>query len=127
MSRIEHIALFAADLQGLRAFYEKAMGMHVILDNSKAETPGYFLADDHGAVLELIARPAEVPAVNTRYVCHLAFLVDDVAEARARLERMGMRFERDTEVNNAIMRTAFFNDPEGNRVQIVRRAKPLQG
>jgi glyoxylase I family protein len=125
MSQIEHVALFAADLQALKTFYEQAMGLRVIVDNSKAETAGYFLADGHGSALEIIARPAETPAVSTRYVFHIAFRVDDYEKARTELARRGARFEADTEVNSAAMRTAFFNDPEGNRLQIVWRARSL--
>src|SRR3989442_1247800 len=86
MSRIEHFAIFAADLEALRAFYEEALGLRVIVDNSRAPIRGYFLADDGGSVLEIIARPAGVPAADTRYVCHTAFLVDDYAAARAALQ-----------------------------------------
>ena len=125
MSRIEHFAIFAADLEALRAFYEEALGLRVIVDNSRAPIRGYFLADDGGSVLEIIARPAEVPAADTRYVCHTAFLVEDYAAARAALQGRGIRFEADTEIDTEAMRTAFFNDPEGNRCQIVWRGQPL--
>lgn len=125
MSRIEHFAVFAADLEAARAFYAEAMGLRVIVDNSRAPTPGYFLADDAGTALEVIARPAGIPAADTRYVCHVAFVVDDFDAARAALEQRGARFEADTEVHNAAMRTAFFADPDGNRLQIVWRPAPL--
>lgn len=125
MARIEHFALFAGDLEALRAFYVEAMGLRVILDNSRAPTPGYFLADDGGSVLEIIARPADVPASPTRHVCHVAFHVDDFEAARADLERRGARFEPETAVSNGEMKTAFFDDPEGNRCQIIRRSRPI--
>ena len=125
MSRIEHFAIFAADLEALRAFYEEALGLRVIVDNSRAPVRGYFLADDGGSVLEIIARPPGVPATGTRYVCHTAFLVEDYAAARAALLRRGVRFEADTEVDTDALRTGFFDDPEGNRCQIVWRGRPL--
>lgn len=125
MSRIEHFAIFAADLEALRTFYEEALGLRVIVDNSRAPIRGYFLADDGGSVLEIIARPAGVPAGDTRYVCHTAFLVEDYVAAREALRRRGVRFEADTEVDTDAVRTAFFNDPEGNRCQIVWRGRPL--
>lgn len=125
MARIEHFALFAADLEALRAFYVEAMGLRVVLDNSQAATPGYFLADDGGSVLEIIARPNGVPASPTRYVCHVAFHVEDFEAARAALERRGARFETESAVSNAELQTAFFDDPEGNRCQIIRRSTPL--
>jgi glyoxylase I family protein len=125
MSRIEHFALFAADLDALRTFYEEALGLRMIVDNSRAPVRGYFLADDGGSVLEIIARPQHVPLADTRYVCHTAFWVEDYAAARKALEGRGIRFEADTEVDTDAVRTAFFNDPEGNRCQIVWRRRPL--
>ncbi len=125
MSRIEHFALFADDLETLRTFYAETMGLRVVLDNSRAPIPGYFLADDGGSVLEIIARPAGIADVNTRFVCHVAFLVDDFATARAALERQGAQFETDTKVVTDDFRTAFFQDPGGNRCQIVWRSRPL--
>jgi glyoxylase I family protein len=100
------------------------MGLRVIVA-SGGDPPGYFLADDAGMALEIIGRPRGEHGANQRWVCHVAFWVDDFAAARAALERRGIGFERDTIVDNAALRTAFFNDPEGNRCQIVWRSPPL--
>ncbi|RUL87616.1 VOC family protein [Tautonia sociabilis] len=125
MARIEHVALFAADPHALKEFYIDAFGLRLVLDNSKATPPGYFLADDAGVAVELIGRPEGIEAGDTRYMCHIAFLVDDVAASRAELEAKGVVFEQDTAVDNESMTTAFFRDPEGNRLQIIKRPKPL--
>ena len=125
MARIEHVALFAQDPHKLKDFYVDAFGLRVVLDNSQANPPGYFLADDAGVAVELIGRPAGVEAADTRYLCHIAFIVDDVAASRAALEARGLVFEEDTVVDNETMTTAFFRDPEGNRLQIVKRPRPL--
>lgn len=125
MSRIEHFALFADDLESLRAFYAGTMGLHVVLDNSRAPVPGYFLADDGGSVLELIQRPAGAPGADTRFVCHVAFTVNDYPSARSDLEGRGATFEADTEVLADDFKTGFFRDPAGNRCQIVWRSRPL--
>jgi len=127
MARIEHFAIFAADLEGLKAFYVTRMGLRVVVDNSRGDPPGYFLADDHGAALEIIARPPDQPAQSQRYVCHIAFWVDDISVAHQVLKRAGISIETDTAVNNPAMKTLFFNDPEGNRCQIVWRQRPLGG
>jgi glyoxylase I family protein len=127
MAKIEHFALFAADAPALKDFYVSALGLRVALDNSGGTPPGFFLADDHGMALEIIGRPEGVGGADTRYVCHVAFVVDDFAPARAALEGLGMRFEEETAVDNETMTTAFFRDPEGNRCQIVRRPRPLIG
>jgi glyoxylase I family protein len=125
MARIEHFAVFGDDLEALRAFYVETMGLRVLVDNSRAAVAGYFLGDDAGNALEIIARPAGAPGADTRYVCHAAFLVDDFPAARDRLARSGARFEPDTAIDNDDFRTAFFRDPAGNRLQIVWRARPL--
>jgi glyoxylase I family protein len=124
MAKIEHFAIYAADAPALKDFYVEVFGMQVIVESS-GSPPGYFLADDAGMALEIIGRPAGEPAVNQRSVCHIAFSVDDVAATRAALERRGLVFETDTAVEKASMRTAFFNDPAGNRCQIVWRNPPL--
>ena len=125
MARIEHFALFADDLEGLRLFYTEALGLRVVVDNSRAPVAGYFLADDGGSVLEIIARPAGTPSFSTRYQCHAAFLVADYRAAKSQLEAGGAQFETETEVNTDDLKTGFFDDPQGNRLQIVWRARPL--
>lgn len=125
MARIEHFALFCEDLDALRDFYVEAMGLRVIVDNSAAPVRGYFLADDRGTALEIIARPGGTPPPPTRYACHAAFLVEDYDVAKAGLVARGARFEADTEILGDAFRTGFFDDPAGNRTQIVWREKPL--
>lgn len=125
MPKIEHVALFTRDLAGLRAFYEEALGLRVVLDNSKANPPGVFLADDRGTAVELIERPADSASADTRYICHIAFLVDDYASARSALQGRGVAFEAESAIEAESFRTAFFRDPSGNRLQIVWRARPL--
>src|SRR5262245_40126457 len=121
MPRIEHFAIFAADLERTKDFYLEALGLRVLLDNSRAPIRGYFLGDDRGVALEVIERPPDVPAVSTRHVCHAAFLVDDYAEAKRALEARLVVFEPDTEVDTDAVKTGFFHDPDGNRCQIVWR------
>jgi glyoxylase I family protein len=125
MARIEHFAVFGNDLERLRAFYVDVMGLRVVADNSQAPVRGYFLADDSGAMLEVIERPPGTVTGSTRYVCHAAFWVDDYVAARDRLAAQGASFEADTVIDTPAFRTAFCSDPEGNRVQIVWRQMPL--
>jgi glyoxylase I family protein len=124
MARIEHLAIYAADSTALKDFYVQSLGLKVVLE-SGGDPPGYFLADDQGMALEIIGRPVTETAVNQRWVCHVAFWVDDVAATWAELENRGITFETDTAVDNATMKTAFFRDPEGNRCQLVWRSRRL--
>lgn len=124
MGRIEHTAVFAADSTALKDFYVRVFGLKVVLVSDDTP-PGYFLADDRGTALEIIPRPAGQANVNQRWVCHVAYIVDDVAAKRSELERMGIVFETDTAVNQESVKMAFFRDPEGNRCQLIWRKRPL--
>jgi glyoxylase I family protein len=124
MATIEHFAIYAADAPRLKDFYADAFGLRVVVD-SGGDPPGYFLADDRGAAVEIIGRPPGESGAPQRWVCHLAFWVDDYRAARVALEQRGVTFEAETAVENASLQTAFFNDPEGNRVQIVWRQARL--
>ena len=125
MARMEHFALFAADAIALKDFYVDVMGLRVVVDNGAGTPPGYFLADDGGMALEIIGRPPGVERPETRYGCHVAFLVKDLAAERARLESLGRVFEVETAVDTPEFETAFTRDPDGNRFQIAWRARPL--
>jgi glyoxylase I family protein len=124
VSRIEHFAVYADDSTALKDFYVGVFGMRVIVE-SGGDPPGYFLADDRGRALEILGRPAGSPEVNQRWICHVAFLVEDVPAKRADLERLGFAFEPDTVVDNDEIKMAFFKDPGGNRCQILWRRRPL--
>ena len=93
----------------------------IVRIESGGDPPGYFLADDRGTAIEIIGRPPGQTGANQRWVCHLAFWVDDFPAASAALEERGVVIEADTYVDNEVLKTAFFNDPEGNRLQIVWR------
>ena len=86
MSRIEHFAVYADDPAALKDFYVRAFGLHVIFE-SGGDPPAFFLADDHGMAIEVLGRPPGHSGVNQRWICHLAFWVDDVAAKRAELEQ----------------------------------------
>ena len=100
--------------------------MKVAIEND-ATPPSYFLTDDNGGVMELIHRAPGTPGANQRWVCHFAFWTDDYHKTFADLEARGIVFETDTAVDNDTLKTAFFNDPAGNRCQIVWRANRIGG
>jgi len=124
MPQLEHFAIYAADSTALADFYVRVFGMRVAV-KSGGDPPAFFLVDDQGMAIEIIGRPPGTSGANQRWVCHLAFSVDDVAAKRAELERLGSVFETDTLVDTDDMKTAFFNDPAGNRCQIVWRRRRL--
>lgn len=124
MGTIEHFAVYADDSTALKDFYVRTFGLRVIVENG-GDPPGYFLADDQGFAIEVLGRPSGSPDINQRWVCHLAFSVEDVLAKKAELEQAGLVFESETFVDNDEMKTGFFKDPAGNRCQIVWRRRPL--
>jgi glyoxylase I family protein len=124
MAKMEHFAIYAADAPALKDFYVDAMGLRVVLE-SGGDPPGYFLADESGMALEIIGRPPGITGANQRWLCHVAFWVNNFAASRAALEARGLVVEPETLIDTEAMRTAFYLDPEGNRLQIVWRKRPL--
>ena len=124
MSRIEHFAVYAENPDALKNFYVGALGLHVIFENP-GPPPAYFLADDHGMAIEVLARPEGETNANQRWICHFAFWVDDFISMHDQLNRIGVVFEEETLVETDDLKTAFFKDPSGNRCQIVWRRKQL--
>ncbi|MBJ7354750.1 MAG: VOC family protein [Thermoleophilaceae bacterium] len=53
----------------------------------------------------------------------IAFQVDDVAAARAKLEAAGVKFVADT-IDSGVCHMAFFNDPDGNSLMFHHRYAP---
>ena len=128
MIRIEHVAMWTADLEGLAAFYAKYFGAHV---GPKYTNPskGYesrFLSFGSGARLELMTttslQPVRHPAGAQRMgLTHLALSVgspEEVDHLTADLEADGF------EVVDGPRRTgdgyyeSVVLDPEGNRVEV---------
>jgi glyoxylase I family protein len=124
MPQLEHFAIYAADTVALAEFYMRVFGMHIAVKTA-SDPPAFFLVDNQGMAIEIIGRPTGTTGANQRWVCHLAFSVDNVAAKRAELEGIGLVFETDTVVDTDEMKTAFFNDPAGNRCQIVWRGVSL--
>jgi lactoylglutathione lyase len=127
--RIEHVALFTHDLEGLRAFYEAYLGGRA---GKRYENPArlftsYFLTFGTGPRLELMqmagvpALPLDPGAPREGYV-HLAFEVGKEAEVDALCARLLGDGHR---VVGAPRRTGdgYYEgvvlDPDGNLLELV--------
>lgn len=123
--RIEHAAVWALDLERLRAFYERYFAARAgdRYENPAKGFSSYFLRFDSGARLELmhragLAAAAEPPGAGW---AHLAFAVGSEPEVDALTERLradgfrvvdGPRRTGDGYYESVVL------DPEGNRVEI---------
>jgi lactoylglutathione lyase len=125
---IEHIAIWAKDIEILRAFYEKYFGASSShrYGNDKKGFASYFLGFKTGARLELMQMDSLIesgkdPGQNYFGFAHLAFsvgskeLVDQITEQFRRDEHEildGPRTTGDGYYESVVL------DPEGNRLEI---------
>ena len=124
---IEHVAIWATDIDVLRQFYETYFGAtsNVKYINTKKQYQSYFLMFDNGARLELMQRPDIRPNSHpsTEFIgyAHLAMSVGSaeavdqltarlVADGYTRLD--GPRHTGDGYYESVVL------DPDGNRIEI---------
>ncbi|HET6146622.1 MAG TPA: VOC family protein [Polyangia bacterium] len=129
MAHIEHLAIWTADLERLRVFYELHFGARAgaRYSNPSKQFQSYFLSFDSGARLELMSRPSvatpllATPAATPSGYAHLAISVG----SRARVDQLtahlrgagvpvldGPRQTGDGHYESVIL------DPDGNHVEI---------
>jgi lactoylglutathione lyase len=126
--RIEHVAVWTRDLEGLRAFYERWLGATAGERYERAETgyAAYFLSFADGARLELMSRP-DIPATKGSPreqftgLIHVAFALGSEERVDALTAELA---EAGIEVLDGPRRTgdgyyeSSFLDPEGNRIEL---------
>lgn len=122
--RLEHVGIPVTDenFEEVEAFYTNNFGWKTV--RTLAGPPRIaFISDGAGGRLELYVAPGN-PMTDP---AHLAFAVPiDQFEALAtRLRDSGVAFDVESQ-NAAGDRLAFFNDPAGNRAQIVGRIRELE-
>jgi lactoylglutathione lyase len=128
---IEHVAIWARDLETLRAFYERHFGARSgpPYENRSKRFRSYFLSFASGARLELMHRPdvphdGSDPGTQRTGLVHLAFVVGDEADVDTLTRRLadeghrvidGPRRTGDGYYESVVL------DPEGNRVELAAR------
>jgi lactoylglutathione lyase len=127
--RIEHVALWARDLERSRVFYETyfAGSANDTYTNARTGYKSYFLHFDDGARLELMQMPGIVGSANTPEQqslgwVHVAFKVDSHRAVDALTERLradGFRIASEPRVTGDGYYESVILDPDGNRVEIV--------
>lgn len=123
--RWEHVGIIAqGDLyEPTVAFYEQIFGWKRVRESASPARLA-FLSDGHGGMIEII----DTSGPGVFNPAHLAFVVDvaDFDAVRNRLADAGVPFDPTIRTPAGDL-LAFFNDPAGNRAQIVGRAVPLEG
>jgi glyoxylase I family protein len=128
---IEHIALNVADPVAMARWYGEQLGMRVVRQVDGGPNTRFVVDAAGKVVLELYHQTrAPIPdyAAMDVFTLHIAFRVDDVAAARAKLLKAGATAagaegEVVTAPNGDVM--CFLRDPWGVVVQLVKRGQPL--
>ena len=127
--RIEHIAIWVQDLEGMKAFYEryfeaKAGDLYV---NPNKNFQSYFLSFSSGCRLELMYKP-EIPENSYRLqtevqgITHFAFTVGSKKAVDLLTEKIrssGWTVAGEPRTTGDGYYESVILDPEGNRVEIV--------
>ncbi len=117
--RIEHVALWVADLERSRAFYERWFGGRAgaRYENPERGFESYFVSFEGGARLELMRMDGVPPLLGAHFALSLGSekAVDALA---AELEAAGVPVPEGPRRTGDGYYEAVVLDPDGNRVEI---------
>ncbi|HEY47059.1 MAG TPA: VOC family protein [Anaerolineae bacterium] len=119
----EHIGIFARDTVALSRWYLETLGFKVIRTLEKeGRPPIFFLKGEKGMVIEIlpttsshVARELSDPGYS-----HIGLVVQDFDQAASSLQSKGVSLH-DVRTTSNGWTIGYFNDPEGNRLEIVYR------
>ena len=126
--KIEHIAIWAHDIENLRSFYETYFGANSSAKylNETKRSSSYFLCFATGGRLELMQRKGlkqsnRIPEKNYFGIAHIAFSVGSkelVDEMTFRLKKDGFKvLDEPRETGDGYYESVVL-DPEGNKLEI---------
>lgn len=122
--QIEHVAIFALEMEKLKSWYQRMFGFSSICIDGKETT---FIKASNGMILEFMnAESDEKPTCEN--ICgfrHIAFSVESFDGIEERLEKESIDIIRKSISPSEDTKMLFFHDPEKNVIQIVYRKKTL--
>jgi len=123
--KIEHIGIYAHDTKALADWYVGIVGLRIVRRLEKQGRPTiYFLAAAEGSEIEIL--PTEESradrSLNAPGLSHIGLVVEDFEATQARLRENGVRLYRVRDTSNG-WRIGYFEDPEGNTLEIVHRPR----
>ena len=125
--KIEHLAIWVNDLEGMRTFYESYFGATAgdKYHNPKKKFSSYFLSFTAGARLEIMQKPelSELPFLHNEHIglTHFAMSVGSKEKVDALTEELrknGFGIAGEPRTTGDGYYESVILDPEGNRIEI---------
>jgi len=121
---IEHIGIYARDVERLAKWYQDVLGFKIIRVLEKpGRPPIYFLGYENcGCIIEILPTQKEGKGreLNDPGFSHIGIVVDDFEKAIDHLKSKGVEVFGVRKTSAGWM-IGYFRDPEGNILEIVKR------
>ena len=111
---IQHVGIAVRDAEAARRFYTEAFDL-VELPRPDFGIPGHWLADPRGAQIHILQLDDATPFPAG---VHVAFEVDDIDAARARLAELGVASSEPRAFQAGAARQSVLHDPDGNMIEL---------
>jgi catechol 2,3-dioxygenase-like lactoylglutathione lyase family enzyme len=121
--KVEHLGIYATDPEGLSRWYRERLDFSVVRKLEKeGRPPIYFLKGEAGWEIEILPSPSSPHKreLTDPGYSHIGLVVEDFDQTAAFLQSKGISLHdvRETSIGWKI---GYFEDPEGNRLEIVYR------
>lgn len=129
LNRVHHIAIIASDYEVSKRFYTEVLGLRIVAEHYRDPRQSWKLdlAFPDGTQIELFTFPGAPPRPNhpeAQGLRHLAFEVEDVAQAKAQLEAKGIPVEPIRIDETTGRPFTFFPDPDGLPLELYEAERP---
>jgi predicted enzyme related to lactoylglutathione lyase len=118
---VDFVGIPTHDIPGAAVFYGDVLG----LPRSVYIPDRHFSEFETGNLTLSVYDPEKMGMQHERNPNPIALHVDDVAEARSRLEERGVQFHGDV-LDTGVCHMAFFSDPDGNALMLHHRYAPRE-
>jgi predicted enzyme related to lactoylglutathione lyase len=116
---VDFVGVPTHDIPAAAAFYGEVLG----LPRSVYIPERHYSEFETGNLTLSVYDPERMGMTHERNPNPIALHVDDVAEARAKLEERGVKFHGDI-LDTSVCHMAFFSDPDGNALMLHKRYAP---
>ena len=120
---LEHLGLPARDPTALKDWYVNVLGADLAYADGRTP-PAYFVRVSGGLLIEIYQGNFSLVETGDNKLNgwrHVALRVDSIAEARAQLERRGVKLAEPVKPAGGGGQVLFFSDLEGNLLHLVER------